>query len=137
MSIFYLGIIRRQHGQILVILSPLAAFSSIYCILSHIICHSSEMPMDNILSLYKRFYFIVFSSRLEFILSGHDFELKDTNFFVAQISSLTQPCSIFYSMNHDQSLNDDLYEKIALQKVSLINCVLVCELFSKDRIYLQ
>lgn len=89
MSISYLGRIRRQHGQILVILSLLASFRSIYCILSRIICHSSEMPKDNILSLYKQFYFIVFSSGLKFILSDHDFGPKDTNFFVDRMLSLT------------------------------------------------
>lgn len=137
MSIFYLGRIRRQHGQILVILSPLASFNSIDCILSRIICHSSEMLKDSILSLYKRFCFIVFSSRLKFILSDHDFGPKDANFFVVRKLSSTQLCLIFCSMSHDLSLGDNLYETIALQKVSSINCVLVYELFFKDKIYPQ
>lgn len=84
-----------------------------------------------------QFYVTVFSFHLKFLLNDHDFEPKDTNFFVVQKFSVILLCLIFYLMNHDSSLNDDLYEKIVSLKESSTNYVWEFVLFFQDKIYLM
>lgn len=108
MTKFYLDKTRHLHDQILAILFLQVSFSSIGCILFRIVYHNFGILKDNILSLCKQFYFIAFSFHLKFISNDHDFEPKDTHFFVIKISAILL-CLIFYLRSHDLSLSENPY----------------------------